>query len=408
MDNIATEESVNTASSSKINLLGLPKRKLEQFFADLGEKPFRAAQVMKWIHQRGVIDFAEMSDLSKALREKLAHVAEIRIPEVELEQKSRDGTMKWVLRLDSGNSVEMVYIPEAERINPDDEGDGYIDPRRAKYTDGLSRATLCVSSQVGCALACTFCSTGRQGFNRNMSAAEIVAQLFMAEHRLVEKSLPSDRKVSNVVFMGMGEPLLNFEAVVDAAEIMMEDNAYGLSKRRVTVSTSGVVPAMARLQERIDVSLAVSLHAPTDALRDVLVPLNQKYPLKALMAACDAYAPNAPAAFITYEYVMLADVNDSDQHADDLIRLLSGRSAKVNLIPFNPFPESGYTRSSSARIDRFMRRLEAANITTVPRRTRGEDIDAACGQLVGEVEDRARRGERLERMSPRMNPGSSS
>jgi 23S rRNA (adenine2503-C2)-methyltransferase len=398
---ITTEEPVNTGSSSKINLLGLPKRKLEQFFAELGEKPFRAAQVLKWIHQRGVVDFAEMSDLSKALREKLAQVAEIRIPEVEIEQKSRDGTMKWVLRLDSGNSVEMVYIPEAERINLDDVGDGYVDPRRAKYTDGLSRATLCVSSQVGCALACTFCSTGRQGFNRNMSAAEIVAQLFMAEHRLVEKSLPSDRKISNVVFMGMGEPLLNFEAVVDAAEIMMEDNAYGLSKRRVTVSTSGVVPAMARLQERVDVSLAVSLHAPTDSLRDVLVPLNQKYPLKELMAACDTYAPNAPAAFITYEYVMLADVNDSDQHADDLIRLLRGRAAKVNLIPFNPFPESGYTRSSNVRIDRFMRRLEAAGITTVPRRTRGDDIDAACGQLVGEVEDRARRGERLERMNLR-------
>jgi 23S rRNA (adenine2503-C2)-methyltransferase len=398
---IATEEPVNSGSSSKINLLGLPKRKLEQFFAELGEKPFRAAQVMKWMHQRGVIDFAEMSDLSKALREKLAQVAEIRIPEVELEQKSRDGTMKWVLRLDSGNSVEMVYIPEAEKTRLDDDDDGYIDPRRAKYTDGLSRATLCVSSQVGCALACTFCSTGRQGFNRNMSAAEIIAQLFMAEHLLVDKSLPSDRKISNVVFMGMGEPLLNFEAVVDAAEIMMEDNAYGLSKRRVTVSTSGVVPAMARLQERVDVALAVSLHAPTDALRDVLVPLNQKYPLKELMAACDVYAPNAPAAFITYEYVMLAEVNDSDQHADDLIRLLRGRAAKVNLIPFNPFPESGYTRSSSVRIDRFMRRLEAAGITTVPRRTRGDDIDAACGQLVGEVEDRARRGERLERMNLR-------
>ncbi|MFZ5465825.1 MAG: 23S rRNA (adenine(2503)-C(2))-methyltransferase RlmN [Pseudomonadota bacterium] len=361
-------------TSGKINLLGLPKGKLEQFFVEMGEKPFRAAQVMKWIHQRGVIDFAEMSDLSKALREKLAQVAEIRIPEVQFEQKSRDGTMKWVLRLDSGNSVEMVYIPERER------------------------ATLCVSSQVGCALACTFCSTGRQGFNRNMSAAEIVSQLFMAEHRLVEKSLPSDRKVSNIVFMGMGEPLLNFEAVVDAAEIMMEDNAYGLSKRRVTVSTSGVVPAMARLQERGDVALAVSLHAPNDALRDVLVPLNQKYPLKELMAACDAYAPNAPTAHITYEYVMLHDVNDTDRHADELIALLRGRPAKVNLIPFNPFPQSGYQRSSNDRIERFMRRLEAANITTIPRRTRGDDIDAACGQLVGEVEDRARRAERLERM----------
>jgi len=363
-----------TPVTGKINLLGLPLGKLQQFFVELGEKPFRAAQVMKWIHQRGVVDFEQMSDLSKALREKLAQVADIRIPEVQFEQKSRDGTMKWVLRLDSGNSVEMVYIPERER------------------------ATLCVSSQVGCALACTFCSTGRQGFNRNMSAAEIVSQLWMAEHRLVDKVLPADRKISNIVFMGMGEPLLNFEAVVDAAEIMMEDNAYGLSKRRVTVSTSGVVPAMARLQERVDVALAVSLHAPNDALRDVLVPLNQKYPLKALMAACDAYAPNAPTTHITYEYVMLADVNDTDQHADELIALLRGRPAKVNLIPFNPFPQSGYERSSNARIDRFMRRLEAANITTIPRRTRGDDIDAACGQLVGEVEDRARRAERLERM----------
>lgn len=370
---------IATASpvADKVNLLGLPLGKLQQFFVELGEKPFRAAQVMKWIHQRGVVDFAEMSDLSKALREKLAQVAEIRIPEVQFEQKSRDGTMKWVLRLDSGNSVEMVYIPERER------------------------ATLCVSSQVGCSLACTFCSTGRQGFNRNMSAGEIVGQLWMAEHHLVDKVLPADRKVSNIVFMGMGEPLLNFEAVVDAAEIMMEDNAYGLSKRRVTVSTSGVVPAMARLQERIDVALAVSLHAPNDALRDVLVPLNQKYPLKELMAACDAYAPNAPTAHITYEYVMLDGVNDADRHADELIALLRGRQAKVNLIPFNPFPESGYKRSSNAQIDRFMRRLEAANITTIPRRTRGEDIDAACGQLVGEVEDRSRRVERLERMNLR-------
>jgi len=358
----------------KINLLGLPKGKLEQFFIEMGERPFRATQVMKWIHQRGVVDFAGMSDLSKALREKLAQVAEIRIPEVQYEQRSRDGTIKWVLRLDSGNSVEMVYIPERER------------------------ATLCVSSQVGCALACTFCSTGRQGFNRNMNAAEIVAQLWMAEHRLVDQLLPSGRKISNIVFMGMGEPLLNFEAVVDAAEIMLEDNAYGLSKRRVTVSTSGVVPAMARLQERVDVALAVSLHAPNDELRNVLVPLNQKYPLKELMAACDAYAPNAPTASITYEYVMLADINDTDQHADELIALLRHRPAKVNLIPFNPFPQSGYQRSSNARIERFMRRLEAANITTIPRRTRGDDIDAACGQLVGEVEDRARRAERLERM----------
>lgn len=366
------------ASGEKLNVLGLPRGKLEQFFLELGEKPFRAVQVMKWVHQRGVTDFAVMSDLSKALRAKLAQVAEVRLPTVQHEQRSRDGTIKWVLRLDAGNSVEMVYIPERDR------------------------ATLCVSSQVGCALACTFCSTGRQGFNRNMSAAEIIAQLWMAEHRLVPQTLPSERKISNVVFMGMGEPLLNFEAVVDAAEIMLEDNAYGLSKRRVTVSTSGVVPAMARLQERVDVSLAVSLHAPNDPLRDILVPLNKKYPLRELMAACDAYAPNAPTGSITYEYVMLQDVNDTEGHAEELIELLRRRPAKVNLIPFNPFPQAGYQRSSQARIERFMRQLEAAHITTIPRRTRGDDIDAACGQLVGEVEDRARRAVRLMHMPLRL------
>ncbi len=368
----------------KVNLLGLPKGKLEQFFIELGERPFRAAQVMKWIHQRGVLDFAAMSDLSKALRDKLAQIAELRLPEVQHVQASRDGTIKWVLRLSGGNGVEMVYIPEAEKGEAS--------------TGGLGRATLCVSSQVGCALACAFCSTGRQGFNRNMSASEIIAQLWLAEHRLVPQALPSGRKISNVVFMGMGEPLLNFEAVVDAAEIMLEDNAYGLSKRRVTVSTAGVVPAMARLQERVDVALAISLHAPNDTLRNELVPLNQKYPLQELMAACDAYAPRAPTGSITYEYVMLHGINDEDRHADELIALLRGRPAKVNLIPFNPFPQSGFERSGHARIERFMRRLEAARITTIPRRTRGDDIDAACGQLVGEVEDRARRSERLVRM----------
>lgn len=366
-----------------VEILGLGRARLEAFFASLGEKPFRAVQVMKWLHQRGVTDFSQMTDLSRALREKLAQVACVTLPEVVVDQASRDGTRKWVLRLEGGNSVEMVYIPEDDR------------------------ATLCVSSQVGCSLACTFCSTGRQGFNRNMSTAEIVSQLFLA-NRLVEREVVPGRKITNIVFMGMGEPLLNFDAVCEAAEIMMEDNAWGLSKRRVTVSTSGIVPAMDRLLERVDVSLAVSLHAPTDSLRDELVPINRKYPLAELMAACDRYAPRCPTGAITYEYVMLKDVNDTQAHADALIRLLHGREAKVNLIPFNPFPMSGYERSSFARIAKFQQRLVAAGINTIPRRTRGEDIDAACGQLVGDVDDRARRDEKLRKLGVVVAPGAAS
>lgn len=359
----------------RVNLLGLTLEQMRAWFEKLGEKPFRAVQTMKWLHQRRVDDFDQMTDLAKSLREKLKVLAEVRLPEVLLEQRSADGTRKFVLRLDERNSVEMVYIPEDDR------------------------ATLCVSSQVGCSLACTFCSTARQGFNRNLTTAEIISQLFLAE-RLIDREVVPGRKVTNVVFMGMGEPLLNFENVVNAAEIMMEDNAYGLSKRRVTISTSGIVPAMDRLAARLPVALAVSLHAPTDELRDMLVPINKKYPLAELMAACDRYAKVVPHGSITYEYVMLEGVNDTDEQADALISLLEPRAsqAKVNLIPFNPFPQSSYKRSSRNRIERFRQRLKAAGINTIPRKTRGDDIDAACGQLVGEVKDRARRAARLEKM----------
>lgn len=367
-------------SAEKVNLLGMSRQTLEAFFADIGEKAFRAVQVMKWIHQQGVTDFDEMTNLSKGLRAKLQEVAEVRLPEVIFDQASSDGTRKWLFRLEGGNSVETVYIPEE------------------------SRATLCVSSQVGCALACTFCSTGRQGFNRNLSPAEIMAQVYLA-NQLVDQEVVPGRKITNVVFMGMGEPLLNFDAVVESARLMMDDNAYGLSKRRVTVSTSGVVPAMDRLLEEVDVALAVSLHAPNDALRDVLVPLNQKYPLAELMAACDRYAPKSSSLkSITYEYVMLQEVNDTLEHAQQLVALLQGRPAKVNLIPFNPFPNSGYQRSSNNRVHAFARLLQEAGIITTIRKTRGDDIDAACGQLVGRVEDKSRRAEKLQRMSIGVTP----
>ncbi|MGC8697104.1 MAG: 23S rRNA (adenine(2503)-C(2))-methyltransferase RlmN [Halothiobacillus sp.] len=359
----------------KINLLGLSPEQLRDWFNALGEKPFRATQVLKWVHQRRVADFDDMTDLAKSLRDKLKALACIRAPKVRLDQQSSDGTRKFLLELEGGGSVEMVYIPEEDR------------------------ATLCISSQVGCALACTFCSTGRQGFNRNLTTAEIVGQLWLAE-RMVTRAVNHNRAISNVVFMGMGEPLLNFEAVVNAATLMLDDNAYGLSRRRVTVSTSGIVPAIDRLAERLPVALAISLHAPDDALRDVLVPINQKYPLKDLMAACDRYAQVVPHGAIIYEYVMLEGVNDEIKHAESLIALLGTRrdAVKINLIPFNPFPESGYQRSSRNRIERFRSVLKAAGINTVPRKTRGDDIDAACGQLVGEFEDKARRSARLAEM----------
>ncbi|MFC1748219.1 23S rRNA (adenine(2503)-C(2))-methyltransferase RlmN [Pseudomonadota bacterium] len=353
----------------KVNLLGLDRAGLEAFFAELGEKAFRASQMLKWIHQFGVDDFDEMTNISKKLRDQLKENAEIRAPEVVLDQGSADGTHKWVLRMDSGNNIETVFIPDGER------------------------GTLCVSSQVGCALECSFCSTARQGFNRNLSSAEIVGQL-RAAYQFFNATHREERIITNVVLMGMGEPLLNFENVVSAMNIMMDDDSYGLSKRRVTLSTSGIVPAMYRLAEVTDVALAVSLHAPTDELRNKLVPVNQKYPIKELMEACKHYVQaGAGKRKITFEYVMLDGVNDTPEHARQLVKILKGVPCKMNLIPFNPFPESEYKRSSQSAIQRFWEILMAAGVTTVTRRTRGDDIDAACGQLVGKVKDKTKRNQ---------------
>ena len=349
-----------TAAAERANLLGMARPRLEAFFGSLGERPFRARQVLKWIHARGVSDFEPMTDLGRALRARLARSAEIRAPTVEAHRTSADGTRKWLLRVDSGNCVEMVFIPEGHR------------------------GTLCVSSQVGCPLDCAFCSTGRQGFNRNLSAAEIAGQLWLAVRAL-------DRPVTNVVLMGMGEPLLNFDAVTEAIDLMLEDLAYGLARRRVTLSTAGVVPAIDRLARRAPVSLAVSLHAPDDPLRDRLVPINRKYPIAELIAACRRYAETNPKQKITFEYVMLDGVNDSPDHARALVALLRPVPAKVNLIPFNPFPGAPFRRSPAAAVDGFRERLNAAGIVTITRRPRGDDIDAACGQLAGEVIARAAR-----------------
>ncbi|MFO7859066.1 MAG: 23S rRNA (adenine(2503)-C(2))-methyltransferase RlmN [Ectothiorhodospiraceae bacterium] len=353
----------------KLNLLGLDRQGLERFFAEMGEKPFRASQILKWVHARGVTDFEAMTDLSKKLRARLAETAEVRVPEATMDEVSSDGTRKWLLQLDGSNAIEVVLIPEKHR------------------------ETLCISSQVGCALACTFCSTGYQGFNRNLSTAEIVGQLWYVNQILRREG----REVRNVVFMGMGEPLMNFKNVMPASELMKDDHAYGLSKRRVTLSTSGVIPYLDKMTEVSDISLAVSLHAPNDALRDELVPLNQTYPIADLLAACHRYIQDKPHRTITWEYVMLDGVNDSDQHAHELVELLRGIPSKVNLIPFNPFPEAPYQRSSEQRIQSFAAILNAAGLVTTTRKTRGEDIDGACGQLVGRVADRTRRQEKLAR-----------
>ena len=357
-------------SAGKINLLGLDRPGLEGLFAKLGEKPFRASQVLKWVHDRGVTDFDAMTDLSKALRGKLAEISEIRVPTATLDQESTDGTHKWLLQLDGSNAVETVLIPET------------------------SRDTLCISSQVGCALECSFCSTGVQGFNRNLSAAEIVGQVWFVNREL-ERREPG-RRVTNVVLMGMGEPLLNYKNVIPAMGVMTDDHAYGLSKRRVTLSTSGVVPALYRMQADTDVSLAVSLHAPNDPLRDELVPINRKYPIAELLKACRNYIADKPHRSITWEYVMLDGVNDTDEHAYQLAALIDGIPSKVNLIPFNPFPEARYKRSSAQRIERFSAILSRRGVVTTTRKTRGEDIDGACGQLVGKVQDRTRRRFRRE------------
>ncbi len=348
------------------NLLGLDLLGMEQLFASLGEKPFRARQVLKWIHRRGAADFASMSDIAKELRVKLAAAASIEPPVVVGDGTAPDGTRKWLLKVDSANAVEAVFIPE----------------------DG--RGTLCVSSQAGCTLDCGFCSTGKQGFNRNLSAAEIIGQLWLANAALGFHA-GGPRAVSNVVFMGMGEPMLNLDAVIPAARLMIDDNGYGLSRRRVTVSTSGVVPGMDRLAEECPVALAVSLHAPDDALRDRLVPINRKYPLKELLAACNRYLERAPRDFITFEYVMLEGVNDADAQARALLDVAARVRCKFNLIPFNPFPDSGFRRSAPERIRRFAEVLQRAGLTVTTRKTRGEGIDAACGQLAGDVADRTRR-----------------
>jgi 23S rRNA (adenine2503-C2)-methyltransferase len=355
--------------SNKTNLLNLDRQGLETFFTDLGEKPFRARQVMQWIHQHGVLDFAGMTNLGKTLRDKLAGVAEIRLPEITHEQVSDDGTRKWLLQLDDGNSIETVFIPEADR------------------------GTLCISSQVGCSLNCSFCHTARQGFNRNLETWEIIAQLWVAR-RALGWQMRDDRVISNVVLMGMGEPLLNYDNVISAMRIMLDDVAYGLSRRRVTLSTSGLIPAMKQLKQDCDVSLAVSLHAPTDELRNELVPINKKYPLAQLMAACREYVAGESRRKITFEYVMLAGVNDSDDHARKLALLLNNVPAKVNLIPFNTFPGTQYACSSEQHINRFRDILIQNGLVTITRKTRGDDIDAACGQLAGRVNDRTRRSQR--------------
>lgn len=361
-----------TESIAKTNLLGLSPAKLEAFFAELGEKRFRATQVLKWIHQLGAESFDEMTNISKALREKLNAVAEIRPPEVVSQDISKDGTRKWVIRVEGGSCVETVLIPEG------------------------TRRTLCISSQVGCSLNCSFCSTGKQGFNRNLTAAEVIGQVYIAIKSFGPMDPNGERQVTNVVLMGMGEPLMNFDNVVDSTQLMMDDNAYGLSKRRVTLSTAGVVPAIDKLREVSDVSLAISLHAPNNELRDVLVPINRRYPIDQLIDACNRYLEGlSDKRVITIEYTMMAGVNDQPHQARELVKVLRRLPCKLNLIPFNPFPNSGYERPSDAAIQAFKQIMVTSNIITTVRRTRGDEIDAACGQLVGQVQDRTRRSQKI-------------
>ena len=366
-----------------VNLLDFDLAGLTAYCEQLGEKRFRATQLFRWIHQRGACDFSQMSDLAKSLRTRLGGVAEVRVPAVLSEQASADGTIKWLFDVGGGDAIETVFIPE------DDRG------------------TLCVSSQAGCAVGCRFCSTGHQGFSRNLSTAEIIGQLWFAEHHLRARlQLPEGtRAITNVVMMGMGEPLQNYAALLPALRVMLDDHGYGLSRRRLTVSTSGVVPMMDRLREDCPVALAVSLHAPGDVLRDDLVPLNRKYPLAELLAACGRYLESAPRDFITFEYCMLDGVNDAIEHAEQLVRLVRGAvsdpvSCKFNLIPFNPFAASGLLRSPRERVTEFARVLQDAGIVTTIRKTRGDDIDAACGQLAGEVQDRTRIEQRLANRLP--------
>ena len=358
-------------ASEKVNLLGLSPAKMEAFFLEIGEKKFRAQQMLKWIHQYGESDFEKMTNMGKALRAKLSEVSEVVLPEVVYEDFSKDGTRKWVMRMPGGSSVETVYIPEKDR------------------------GTLCVSSQIGCALDCSFCSTGKQGFNRDLTVAEIIGQLYVAAMSFHKPGERRERRITNVVMMGMGEPLLNFRNVVDAMHLMMDDNAYGLSKRRVTLSTSGVVPMIDRLGDVTDVSLAISLHAPNDELRNELVPLNKKFPLSELIAATNRYLKKLPdKRKATIEYTLIDGVNDEMSHAEELAELMKQVPCKINLIPFNPFPNSGYRRPSNNRVYRFRDYLISQGHVVTIRSTRGDDIEAACGQLVGKVEDRTRRKER--------------
>ncbi|EHK69253.1 MULTISPECIES: 23S rRNA (adenine(2503)-C(2))-methyltransferase RlmN [Pseudomonadaceae] len=360
-----------TTATDKVNLLGLTQPQLESFFESIGEKRFRAGQVMKWIHHFGIDDFDAMSNLGKALKEKLKAAAEIRGPEIVSEDISRDGTRKWVIRVASGSCVETVYIPQN------------------------GRGTLCVSSQAGCALDCSFCSTGKQGFNSNLTAAEVIGQVWIANKSFGSVPAKIDRAITNVVMMGMGEPLLNFDNVVAAMRIMMDDLGYGISKRKVTLSTSGVVPMIEELAKQIDVSLALSLHAPNDELRNELVPINRKYPLAMLLDACQRYIGQlGEKRVLTIEYTLLKDVNDLPEHALQMIELLRNVPCKINLIPFNPFPHSGYERPSKNATRRFQELLQQAGFNVTVRTTRGDDIDAACGQLVGQVMDRTRRSQR--------------
>ncbi len=366
--------------TAPVNLFDLDHQALVAFLVSQGEKPFRAKQILKWLYQHNVRDINAMTDISKATRAKLLELTTTVLPSVQESQLSRDGTAKWLFELHDGNCIETVYIPESDR------------------------GTLCVSSQVGCALDCSFCSTGRQGFNRNLSVSEIIGQLWLATNLLAQEPATASQRITNVVMMGMGEPLLNYRQLIPSLNLMMDDLAYGLSKRRVTVSTSGVIPAMDKLTSNVDISLAVSLHAPNDALRNELVPINKKYPIDQLMAACWRYVDGEQAVsqrkkHVLFEYVMLSGVNDQAEQAHELAELLRGFPAKVNLIPFNPFPQSGYKRSSRNAVERFAKILNDADVLTLKRTTRGDDIDAACGQLAGDIDDRSKR--HVKFMEPR-------
>jgi 23S rRNA (adenine2503-C2)-methyltransferase len=372
----------NGAAETKTNLLGLSREKMADFFTSIGEKPFRAQQLLKWIHHNGVDNFDDMSNISKALREKLKTIAEIRAPEIVSQNDSTDGTRKWAIRVEGGGLVEAVLIPDGER------------------------GTLCVSSQVGCSLDCSFCSTGKQGFQRDLTAAEIIGQVWLAIQSYNGFPSTNKRIVTNVVMMGMGEPLMNFDNVVDAMSLMLDDFGYGISKRRVTLSTSGVVPALDKLAGLSEVSLAISLHAPTDELRNELVPINRKYPIARLLESCQNYinSQSDTHRVVTIEYTLIAGVNDQREHAKQLVELLKDVPCKINLIPFNPFPQSDYQRPSKNAVQRFWQVLTDGGYVTTIRSTRGDDIDAACGQLVGQVADRTKRSERYRSRQEQAQP----